>query len=154
MILLSCPICMLALRTSGDFDEVNCLVGAQSEWYPNRYPCARSECEGKMLFSEAVDSRAYGLLEVHDLSPTECFQALLGMGLPEERAVTAEVLSELVGKRIIKIDIQPVLGDRRPVLKSLFLEDGTRIYLGASPQGAMAYRVASRRSTTEEFTDG
>lgn len=152
MITVACIKCHLALRTTGEFSEVDFLVGKRSEWYPNRYPCPRSGCDGKMAFADMIDSEVYDMLEVHDLTPQECFQAFNGLGLPTERSCTPDdLLSVLVGKKVSELDVCQVNNDRRSIVYSLVVEDGTRIYFGSSPQGAIVYRIAPPRSVVKEI---
>lgn len=155
MIVIACLTCHLAIRTTGEPNELDFLVGTRSEWYPNRYPCPNSECLGKMTMTDAIESRVLGLLEVHDLSPQECFQALNGLGLPKERACdVGSIRKALQGRSIAFIDVQPVHNDKRSIVHSLLLDNGTRVYLASSPQGAMVYRIAPPRSVVREVLDG
>lgn len=155
MITIACLTCYMALRLSGEHDEVDHLVGTKSEWYPNRYPCPRSGCGGVMTITDAVDAQVLTMLEIHDLNPQEVFQALQGMGLPAERACTEGVVrAALTGRSITSMDLQPLRNTMRSVLHSFTLDDGTRVYLGSSPYGAVVYRVAPPRSVVRELTNG
>lgn len=154
MITLACLTCHLALRTSGDFNEVEHLIGSKCDWYPNRYPCPRSGCNGRMTLSDVIESKSLSLLEVHELSPQECFQALNGLGLPKERSCTeADVFRAMVNQKVLSIDMRSVSNTARAVIHSILLENGNRIYFGSSPQGAMVYRIAPPRSVVQELFD-
>lgn len=155
MITLTCLHCHLALRTTGELQELDYLIGPRSEWFPNRYPCPRSGCNSQMIFSEALDSKILAALEIHDLSPQEVFQALNGMGLPNEKKCDlATVLEALNGQKIVGIDASEIRNAGRTVVRSITLEDGKRIYFGSAPQGAIIYRVAPSRSLAKEMLGG
>jgi hypothetical protein len=151
MITLACLECRLALRTSSEkHDEVNFLIGMYSEWYPDRYPCPRSECKGKMTLTDAIAADELEYLEMHDVTPQEAFQALQGMGLPSEKACTVEGVRAAFAQRVIELDVAPVPGTQRVLLRSLKVEDGTRLFVASSPFGAVVYRIAPPRSVTRE----
>jgi hypothetical protein len=155
MITLACTKCFVALRMSGEFGEMDFLVGMKSDWYPDRYPCPTSGCGGTMTLTDVIDSKDVEKLRIYDLSPQEAFQALHGMGLPKERECSAElVLETLVGGKVTAVDIQDLAGSNRSVIHSLVLESGHRLYLGSSPFGAVVYRVAPPRSHVQELEDG
>lgn len=155
MITLACLECHLALRTCGEPVEVDFLVGMKSEWYPDRYPCPRSECKGLMTLTDVMDPQVLPLLEIHDVSPQECFQALKGMGLPKERECgVLETIEAIKDKRVVGMDLYRLANDKRAVLTSILMEDGTRIYLGSSPQGALVYRIAIPYSKATEVLNG
>jgi hypothetical protein len=152
MITLACLKCQVALRLSGEFDEMDFLVGMKSDWYPDRYPCPTGGCGGTMTLTDTIASVDLEKLRVHDLNPQEAFQAMHGMGLPKERECSAElVLKTLVGHLVTSVDIQDLRGSNRSVIHSLTLENGVRLYLGSSPFGAVVYRVAPPRSHVQEL---
>jgi hypothetical protein len=150
LITLACLDCRLALRTVGDHGEIDGLL-IHTEWYPDRYPCPRSGCSGLMTLTDAIASSELDRLEMHDLSPQEVFQALQGMGLPSEKDCSvAHVQEALLQKRVLSLDIRSVSGTARSVVYSILLEDGVRVYFGSGPQGATVYRIAPKRSLTQE----
>lgn len=154
MITLACLRCRLALRLSGDHQEMDFLVGMRSEWYPDRYPCPTSGCGSTMTLTDVIDDKDLELLKIHDLNPQEAFQALHGMGLPKERECSADsVLTTIVGRTIRSVDIQDLTGANRAIVHSITLDDGMRIYLASSPLGAVVYRVAPPRSHVGELED-
>jgi hypothetical protein len=155
MITLACLTCRLALRLSGDDREMDYLVGIRSDWYPDRYPCPRSACEGKMVLTDTIASTDLENLEFHSLNAVEAFQALNGMGLPPERACNAEKVGEAMrGGTIVAMELQDLSGFNRTVLYSLTLDNGIRIYFGSSPEGAVVYRIAHPYSYVKELSDG
>lgn len=154
MITLACVACRLALRAMGDITEMDYLIGERCEWFPDRYPCPRSGCGARMTLTDVLGSEDLASLEVRDLNPQEVFQALQGMGLPEERQCDVAATREaLRGQRIISIDMQGLPDTSRTLVYSLLLDSGYRIYLGASPLGVVVYRIAPPRSVTTEVLD-
>src|SRR4051812_10564032 len=117
MITLACLTCHLALQINGEHDELDYLIGIRSDWYPDRYPCPRSGCRGSMVLTDTIDPKALEQLEIHHLNPQEAFQALHGMGLPEERHCNESMaLLTLVGKTIKSVELKAISGSNRTVL--------------------------------------
>lgn len=144
MITLACLTCHLALQISGEHSELDYLVGMRSDWYPDRYPCPRSGCESSMVLTDTIEPAALSKLEIHHLNPQEAYQALHGMGLPEERHCNDKaVLLALVGRTVKSVETQDLGGANRTVLHSITLDNDCRIYVGSSPFGALVYRIAS-----------
>ncbi len=155
MITLVCLRCRLALRLSGDHDEMDYLIGMKSDWYPDRYPCPRSSCHGTMTLTDTIASVDLEQLEIYDLNPQEAFQAMHGMGLPVERSCDIDtVRSVLSGHSITSMDLQGLPGTNRTVIHSLTLADGTRVYLASSPLGAVVYRIAPPHSHVKDLENG
>ncbi len=153
MILIVCSACRLALRTSGDPSEVDYLVGTQCEWYPNKYPCPMEDCPGPMVITDTIASIDIEHIDIRELTPQETFQALCGMGLPNEKVCTADYLREVLSKQqVASVQARDIVNTSRCVLDSITLGNGYRIYLGASPMGAVVYRIAPPR--VEEFNRG
>lgn len=151
MITLACVKCFLAMRTTGEFNEVDYLIGIKCDWYPDRYPCPSLDCDGCMTLTDAIDSRLLEKLDVYELAPTEIFHALQGLGLPKERSCTVTDIQTAIGdQKITYIDLQPLANTQRAVLHSFTLENGCRIFLGSGPQGATVYRIAKPRSAAKE----
>ena len=149
MIVVSCLPCSLAIRVMpvsvalpASLREARELVGDQSEFWPNKFPCPRCEkmCTG--VLEELVDSRVYAVLTLRDLTPVEAFAAFKGMGFPSEQkcslATVRELLSEYPVRKIVGSEVE---GQERAVIDSIELWDGTVLHLGASPAGAVVYRV-------------
>lgn len=100
-------------------------------------------CGGDMQFAE---ERTSGGREVRDLTFEEMYYWLTVGALPEERQTDAATVSRtLTGAVIQQVKLAPLVGGGT-VLCSLILGDGTRVYLGASPEGALVYRMAGKVS--------
>lgn len=158
MILLACEACRRALRVTGDLEEANALVGPNSDQWPDRFIC--QDCGGRVLGALTAEATEDALraLAVRDVTPQEAFAALQGLGLPEERICCAEVIEPLLGAHGVQAKGRQLTGSTpRYVLDELVLPDGTRICLGASPQGALVYRVVTPHSYAQkelEAADG
>lgn len=154
MITLACLTCHIALRTSSEnYEELDFLVGMNSEWYPDRYPCPRSGCQGKMTLTDTIAAHELELLEIHDLTPQEAFQAIQGMGLPGEKDCNVENVRQFFMSPIREVDVSPLPGTDRSIVRSLTAADGTRLFLGSSPFGVVVYRIAPPRRITQEILD-
>jgi len=137
-----CKSCGTAIRTSGEYDEVDSLLGEKSAWYPDQYPCPT--CGGKSEMVLAIDNTAFRSLDLHDLTPEEAFAAFNGLGLPEERECGPMAVKEAFKCPVREVKCDLIRGTNRTVLRSIEFEDGTRMYFGASSYGCTVYRIARR----------
>jgi len=146
MIFIICKTCGFVLRISpGQEGEAESLFGRTSEWYPDRYPCAR--CDGTAELQATVEGP---FATPVDVSPGEALACLNGLGLPSERDCHGAYVSELLtSKRVTKVVTRSIPGARRCVIDHIDLEDGTKVYFGASTFGATVYRVTPPFSYVE-----
>jgi hypothetical protein len=106
-----------------------------------------------MQFAQSIPAGDLGGLDVHQLTPQEAFSALHGVGLPAERDCGEEVVRTLLlSQRVVKAEVRQVRNSNRAIVHSLTFEDGRRLYLGSSPEGAIAYRIAARGDQVEAST--
>ncbi len=151
MILVTCTACRLALRVLGDVEEISLLVGERSDFWPSKYTCPRCEGPAKGQPEDALLPSELLPFELRDLSAQELFAALNGLGLPDEQACSAEVVGTLLRETPIRrVRIRDVPGSPRSILEQLELWDGTRLYFGASPAGAIVYRNVPAQSYVEK----
>jgi len=150
LIILACLRCNVGLRTCGDEAEVSTLLGPESECYPDQYPCPTDGCGGRAKYFESIDSAALSKLELHDVTPQEAFAALNGLGFPPERDCGETAVRQALTKKIANVGVRQVRGANRSVVEWLEFEDGTRLYLASSSDGAVAYRLARRFSYVEQ----
>lgn len=146
MIFIVCKNCGTAIRTSGEPDQIRALFGESSDWYPDKFPCPKLGCDHNAEFVENVESMALATLSICDLSPEEAFSAFSGLGMPDEHECGPLAVQEALKSPIKKIDAKILKGSNRSIIYWLETEDGTRIYLGSSPYGAIVYRIAKRHS--------
>jgi hypothetical protein len=149
VIYIVCTNCRTALSIQGDTTELVSLFGEGSEHYPDMFPCP--VCANKAFCVELVDAVALKTMQVYHLSAQEAFAAINGLGLPEEQeCVPSAVQRALADSHVTKTDAKLIAGTNRSVISYLELENGTKIYLGTSPQGVTVYRIAPKRSYTQE----
>ena len=133
----------------GDFNEADYLVGPSSEWYPDRYPCWNDECTGLATFLQNIDVDALRRLSVRDLNPQEAFLALNKMGMPEERDCTAAAVQLVFKESPVKhVNARQLQDSHRSVVDHIELDNGVKVYLAASPDGAIVYRISKPHSYT------
>lgn len=154
MIIIVWPKSKFAIRSVGDYEEVDHLLGRKSEWYPDKYPHPAASVGELGTLQNAIDARAIQELSIRDLSPQEAYAALNGLGMPEERdcGLTAvqKVFSE---QKVKKVHARQVNRDNRTIIDSIEFEDGTRMYFAASPLGSIIYRVAQPHSYLRAVDD-
>lgn len=146
MISIVCIDCKKAIRVVGEVSEVDQLLGQRSEYWPDKYPCFSCGQLVMGYLTPEVSSVAFAELQVYDLPVTEAFAALNGLGLPEERTCCADVVVPLLESVGLKVRGKEYRGLARYFIDELELPDGTRLFLGASPQGAAVYRVTKPHS--------
>lgn len=151
MMLIVCLECSSALHVAGDFNEIHILLGERSEWYPDRYPCWTDGCGGLARFVERLDSDAFNQLTVHNLTTQEAFLALNGMGFPKERDCGETAVKQAFASSPVRgVGARHIHGTNRCVVDHIELENGTKIFFGAAPEGAIVYRLSRPHSYTRE----
>ena len=94
------------------------------------------------MLEQQADPRALALMAVRNLSPQEAFAAFNGLGFPEERSCTMDVLQALLREQPIRRIIgKNISGAMTAHIDALELWDGTKIHLGAGSSGAVVYRI-------------
>lgn len=149
MITIVCLKCRTALRTVGSEAEVHSLLGPGSEYYPESYPCPTDGCDGKAKYLEAISPVALSQLKIYDLTPQEVFAALEGLGLPPERDCGETAVRKAFGSNVTEVGVRQLRGANRSILDWIQFADGTRLYVAASAEGAVVYRLARRHSYAE-----
>lgn len=150
MLVVPCFSCYTAVRVMSAPDKVAELVGALSDYWPDKYVCivCGKKCEG--LPESDVETAVLQRMKVRDLSAEEFLAALEGFGLPEEMLCTGASVREVLQGRPIKLlHGRDLRGTTRFCIDSIELEDGTKIHFGASPMGAVVYRISRPISYTQ-----
>ncbi len=150
MLSIVCNECLLCLQVVDDRDD---LVGAGSDFWPNKYPCPGCT---RVLAARAEESLTASerTFRVVFLSAEELFAALNGLGLPDEQDCTKEIVEGLLREHPIRRVAGTTIRDtQRFCLEHLELWDGTRLFFGASPEGAIVYRVVRRPNYAERVRD-
>ena len=146
MITIVCLPCNHAISVIGEVTEVDTLVGQRSDFWPDKYTCFT--CGGSMeaVLTPEVSSFAYSKLFIYELGPHETFAALMGLGLPEERVVEADTVQQLFKQAGLAVKGKSYRGQHRFFIDEIQVPDGTKLHLGASPQGAAVYRSTKPHS--------
>jgi hypothetical protein len=152
VITIVCTSCGTAIRTSGEYAEVDLLLGEKSEWYPDKYPCAN--CPAKAALIDNIDPSALKALDLYEMTAQEAYGAFNGLGLPEERECGPMAVGDAFKSSVKKVHCELIKGTNRSVVRHIELEDGTRVYFGSSPYGATVYRIAKRRVSAAESSHG
>lgn len=143
-----CIRCALAIRVLDVGEEVDILIGERSDFWPVRYPCPECGRNTKPVSEESIPKTS----QVMDLTAKEAFIAYSGVGLPKQRKFSAEdIETKLKETPVRSVHGSPVDGEAgRYLIEHLELWDGTKVYFGSSPLGAVIYRVAPPNSYAEE----
>lgn len=144
MLSLCCTLCHITLNVVGHDDEIDYLVGEQSEYWPDNYTCS---CGYRLTKGQDPGSTVY------DLSPVELFHFLSGLGLPEEQECTRGNVERVFRKEVKKVHGYELSGAKTFCVEVLELVDGTKVHLGASPKGAVIYRITPPPNNTGKCTD-
>lgn len=143
MILYLCHACKLALRVMESQASDAMIVGPSSSFWHATIECPRCDQRGmrSALESQVDLSGAH----IFDLSPEECFRVLCGDGLPEQRMFTPDDVTQLLTThRVTGVVASHVPATGLVSIEKLVLSGGQRMYLAASPAGAVVYRIADR----------
>jgi hypothetical protein len=155
MIFLVCVSCRLGLRVLGESCETDFLVGKQSGFWPDRYPCPRCEQNISAQEETSLAPSEVAQLELRDVGPQELFSALNGLGLPEEHECSFATVARLLQRYKIKTVIgEDVPGSGRSVIHSIELENGAKLHLGASPEGAVVFRNTPPQRYVDKVSHG
>lgn len=149
MILIVCNKCSCGLQVVGEPSEVDHLVGIRSGFWPDKYTCFRCSGTAAGYLTAEVSQAALSVLDVKRVTSAEAFIALNGLGIPEERTCCEEVLLPLLRQCGVRVVGKPA-GGTYYVIDELVLPDGTRVCLGASPKGAVVYRIVKPHSYTDK----
>ena len=136
-----CNWCGCTLRVLDALSEKDeQLVGQASEFWPDKYKCARCGADATGCPEREVP-RFMQNASITDLTAPELYAALQGMGLPKETSCTIENVSDLLGKVGIRVVGEDVPNTGRCVIDYFEFADGSRAYMGASSHGAVVYRL-------------
>ena len=145
MILIVCPACTTALRVTGDHEEADSLVGQNSDFWPDKFECW--SCRGKAAGIMELEFTSQVPLTLINVSPHEALLAVTGSGLPGERACDKVTVEQALREHpVLRIAGKDILGTQRVLIDYIELWDGSRVYLGASNEGAVVYKITRPHS--------
>jgi hypothetical protein len=158
MIIIACTSCSFAMRVEASSEmEISGLVGDLSEFYPDKYPCPGEGCKemARAFAPGEISLRAAEQLKIIEVTAPEAFAALYGLGLPKERSCYLDEVRAMFSVGVKKLAGKDLPGTTRCMIDHIELNDGTKVYLGASAEGATIYRVTRQVSYVEnvEKTD-
>ena len=145
-----CPDCYLAVRVIDDAldGSLTSLVGPGSQPWGQQHVCPH--CDGQRMqgvLETELDQDLRKKLKVRDLEPSECYVLLSGGGMPEDKDASPLAVSDaLLNSRVVSVDCYQLPNTTRTVVTRLVFDNGTRMYFGAGPQGAVVYRLATRKT--------
>ncbi len=147
MIVYLCAGCKFAARVLGSSTESVELVGPTSQFWSQQNLCPACENNNLLAAHEhMLSGELLHSLRFTELEATECFAMLCGDGLPEEWSANATAVQEVfTSSRVKTVTATTVKGTTRSIIERIIFEDGTRMYLAASPHGAIVYRIARGR---------
>lgn len=153
MIIVPCFNCYTAVRVMGESSRVAELVGEESDFWPDSFRCVScgKRCEG--LSEDQVEPEALARMKVKELGPEEMLAAQEGFGVPEEMLCTSGAVRELFAKKVKTVHGRDVRGTSRFIIDHIEFEDGVKMYLAASPSGAVVYRISRPHSYTEKVLE-
>jgi hypothetical protein len=142
--------CSAILRVAGfDGDEVNLLIGRESEWFPDKYPCPT--CGERMAVHTKCPEADPKFI---DLSPQEAYSAFCGAGLPSEQECSASRVRELlITQRITDVRVRHIRGTNRCTLDQIILENGLTLHMASSTHGASVYRIQAPGAFVEALDE-
>lgn len=150
MLLVPCTHCYTVVRVIGEPDLVNSLVGVNSEFWPDRYTCVTCSKNCLGVVEAEADAGDLVRMKVRDLTPNEMYAAQLGLGTPDEMQCDAATVRGLLGQGIKRVFGQDIRGTTRFCLVALEVQDGTTLHFGASPHGAVVFRISRPISYTQK----
>ena len=143
MIVVACAgkeECQRCYRAVGDSNEVDILVGRRSDFWPDRYVCPGCGGKAQAFYEGTVPVENYFVTS--QMTPSELFRALMGVGLPEELRCSLEDMNRLFREQPVKrLAGSPIEGSERFSLEFIELWDGTRVHIAPSGFGVSIYRV-------------
>jgi hypothetical protein len=145
-----CSACLTAIRVATDSP----LTGKFSTYWPDKYICGACGERAKGFDEVDLPTNVTRQLRIRDLSDAEFFAALNGLGLPEDICCKTKTVKELLLERkICEVTGFEPSGTDRFVIEYLTLDNGDRVYLGASTYGAVVYRIAKKVSYAQRVLE-
>lgn len=137
-----CSKCGAVFEVMGSPDEIDTIIGRNTEHWPSGYKCA--VCGGNAVGVEHPTRELLSLApKKFELEVQEALMGLVaGLGLPEEREL-GDVKELLVGRTI-----EDVHGHRfgdRFVVEYIDVSGGLRVFFAGAVAGALVYRVKDKK---------
>lgn len=146
MILVRCTACSSCFRLMQD----ECMVGSSSEFWPDKYVCPSCGAAAQGMREDDVE----GCVDAIDIEPTELYAAMHGLGLPSEMVCEEGAVVSLLTSGISRVVGFMIPNTTRFVLEHLVTADGTRVFFGSCPHGAVVYRIARKPEYARKILEG
>lgn len=148
--ILACDNCLNIMRVVGDDDDTRRLIHKHAMW-KDGWPCFNEGCVHKMYLVSPDDVEGVlaaaktKILKIHDVSPTEAFQALCGFGLPEEVGTDIEVVRSLfLSSKVVDVCLRRGLAGKT-IIENISLENGLRVHLASSSAGPTVFKITRKQ---------
>lgn len=105
-------------------------------------------CSGELSLLSTLGPQGSHPRAYRCVTSTELFLLLDGMGFPEERKCTPDVIRAALTGGVRSVDLEGVPGSDRATIHSITMDSGVTVFLAASPWGATAYRVREAQPFT------
>jgi len=107
---------------------------------PDRFKCWSKSADGKecrfYLKRNDKGTRAYNVIRAYEL-----FQVINSMGSDVERRCAPAELKKLLGKKVIRMELEAMSDVNRSIINSFTLEGGVTVHLAPSTKGVTVYKV-------------
>lgn len=136
---LVCDACRLTFYIT-DAGTSDLFHGTLQEYAP--FHC--NVCSGELTPFKGEDLPAETVTAYQwiPLTSEEFFGAQKGMGLPNERGCTKEVVEKLLlSSPVVRVICRSIPNTTRSVVEALVLENDYVIFMGSSAHGATVYRI-------------
>lgn len=151
--LVPCMNCYTCVRVIDEPAQIAALVGANSEYWPDKYTCVACSKPCEALFESEAEPGALEKMKVRDLTAAELFAALNGLGTPDEMQCDRATVVELLKRPMKDVRGRTLPNTSRFLIESIEFEDGTKMYFGAGAAGACVYRITRPVSYTQKVLD-
>lgn len=135
---------------AGSVNELVSLIGDRSEWWPSQYKCTNCEGVATCVYEGQIDPNELKDFNIRELEAQDYFRFLMGVGLPEEQDCRLEELVKVFAAgKVAKLAGHNIKGSKRYCVDWLEMEDGTKLYFGASSHGATIFRIVKKTDFTK-----
>ena len=146
-----CSKCGTVVRVIGDAVEIDHLVGELSSFWPDGYVCPK--CGGGAVGVSVAKQTPEMLMgrpgeSLFELPATDAFALHSGLGLPEERKCCMQSIERVLLEGVVRWGLEQDSRNDRAYIKWLETNLGTRLYLGAGPNGAIVFRIRPKLQLT------
>lgn len=100
---------------------------------PHRFRCGMSKCRYYMVFGNHVPGPVVRALDL--------YHSYCGLGMAAQKRCSPAELRKLLGKKIVRMDLEESADKDRSLIRSFTLEEGITVHLAPSTKGVTVYKV-------------